>query len=168
MKPAQTIAHELNHVINPMMDVAKMRNYTSGYKRHTIKRFIRPFTMSDQSRFLSQQHNKLRQSISDYFFVYCRQVLPKMEEKIERQLLEKFRDRLGNAAEKKEVLQAYLQRKDNLARLAEEKEYGQREKREEQLIIPADEFGKVIMNVEGDGLSYHTYEDIGRYTVFPK
>lgn len=24
------------------------------------------------------------------------------------------------------------------------------------------------MNVEGDGISYHTFEDIGRYTVFPK
>lgn len=24
------------------------------------------------------------------------------------------------------------------------------------------------MSVEGDGLSYHTFEDIGRYTVFPE
>jgi hypothetical protein len=24
------------------------------------------------------------------------------------------------------------------------------------------------MSVEGDGLSFHTFEDIGRYTVFPK
>ena len=24
------------------------------------------------------------------------------------------------------------------------------------------------MSAEGDGLSYHTFEDIGRYTVFPK
>jgi len=24
------------------------------------------------------------------------------------------------------------------------------------------------MNVEGDGLSFHTFEDIGRYVVFPE
>lgn len=23
------------------------------------------------------------------------------------------------------------------------------------------------MSIEGDGLSYHTFEDIGRYTIFP-
>lgn len=34
--------------------------------------------------------------------------------------------------------------------------------------IPSDEIGRVIMSAEGDGLSYHTFEDIGRYTVFPK
>ena len=28
--------------------------------------------------------------------------------------------------------------------------------------------GRVIMSAEGDGLSYHTFGDIGRYTVFPK
>lgn len=27
---------------------------------------------------------------------------------------------------------------------------------------------KVIINVEGDGFSYHTFEDIGRYTIFPE
>lgn len=26
---------------------------------------------------------------------------------------------------------------------------------------------RVVMSVEGDGLSYHTFEDIGRYTIFP-
>ena len=36
------------------------------------------------------------------------------------------------------------------------------------MTINASEFGRVIMSVEGDGLSYHTFEDIGRYTVFPK
>ena len=28
--------------------------------------------------------------------------------------------------------------------------------------------GNVIMSVDGDGLSFHTFEDIGRYTVFPE
>ena len=91
-----------------------------------------------------------------------------MEEKIELQLLEKFKDRLGSEAERKEVHLAYLQRKDNLARMAEAPDLGQREKREEPLTLKTSEVGKVIMTVEGDGLSYHTFEDIGRYTVFPE
>lgn len=50
------------------------------------------------------QQAKLRKSVADYFFVYTRQVLPKIEEKIELQLLEKFKDRIGNDLEKKEVI----------------------------------------------------------------
>ena len=45
---------------------------------------------------------------------------------------------------------------------------GTREKREENISIPADEIARVIMSAEGDGLSFHTFEDIGRYTVFPE
>jgi len=63
---------------------------------------------------------------------------------------------------------AYMQRKDNLARMSEPKELGGREPREEPLQLPVDEIARVIMSAEGDGLSYHTFEDIGRYTVFPK
>lgn len=70
----------------------------------------------------AQQQSKLRQSVADYFFVYTRQVLPKIEEKIELQLLEKFKDRIGNPMEKKEVMQAYYNRKDNLAKLEEPQE----------------------------------------------
>lgn len=29
-----------------------------------------------------------------------------------------------------------------------------------------DEYQKVIQSIHGDGLKYHTYQDIGRYTVF--
>jgi hypothetical protein len=46
--------------------------------------------------------------------------------------------------------------------------FGRREIKEEPQKIPADEMAKVIMSVEGDGLKYHTLEDIGRYTVFPE
>lgn len=129
---------------------------------------IRPLNLDPHKSSSFSQQAKLRQSAADYFFVYCRQVLPRMEEKIEMQLLEKFKDSLASEAERKEVHTAYLQRKDNLAKLAEVQELGQREKREESLQIPADEIARVIMSAEGDGLSYHTFEDIGRYTVFPK
>jgi hypothetical protein len=34
---------------------------------------------------------------------------------------------------------------------------GQREKREESMTITPDEVARVIMSVEGDGLSFHTF-----------
>lgn len=95
-------------------------------------------------------------------------MLPRLEEKIELQLLESFKDTLASDLERKELQTAYMQRKDNLAKLAEEQELGQREKREESIAITPDEIARVIMSVEGDGLSYHTFQDIGRYTVFPE
>lgn len=42
-----------------------------------------------------------------------------MEEKIELQLLEKFKARIGNQMEQKEIMEAYYNRKDNLAKMAE-------------------------------------------------
>jgi hypothetical protein len=35
------------------------------------------------------------------------------------------------------------------------------------MVLKGEEVHRVIMTVEGDGLSYHTFEDIGKYTVFP-
>lgn len=34
-----------NQVINPLMDSAKLRVFTSQYKRHTIRRLIRPMDL---------------------------------------------------------------------------------------------------------------------------
>jgi hypothetical protein len=83
---------EVNQVINPVMDVTKLRTYTSTFKRHTIRRFIRPSNIDPKMRF-QQLQSKMRLSAGDYFFYYCRQVLPRIEEKIELQLLEKYMDR---------------------------------------------------------------------------
>lgn len=41
------------------------------------------------------------------------------------------------------------------------------EEREEQMTISRQEMGDVLLSLEGDGLSFHTFEDIGRYTIFP-
>lgn len=166
--PFPEVLAQFNQVINPLFDAKKLRAFTTHYKRHTIRRMIRPLDLDPHKFNTFSQQSKLRQSAADYLFVYTRQVLPRMEEKIELQLLEKFKDRLASEAEKKEVHLAYLQRKDNFAKLSEVPELGQREKRDEMLTLNNSEIGKVIMTVEGDGLSYHTFEDIGRYTVFPK
>lgn len=35
------------------------------------------------------------------------------------------------------------------------------------MLVRGEDVKKAIMSVEGDGIKYHTFEDIGRYTVFP-
>jgi hypothetical protein len=55
-----------------------------------------------------------------------------------------------------------------LAKIPEREKPGDPEPKRPQLRIPLDEYTKVIQTIHGDGLLYHTFEDIGRYTVFPK
>jgi hypothetical protein len=86
------------------MDAAKLRQISSGFKRHSIRRLIRPLDM-DPAVFKKGLliGGGMRKSVSDYFFIYTRQVLPKIEDKIELQLLERFKSRIGNEMERKEV-----------------------------------------------------------------
>ena len=51
--------------------------------------------------------------------------------------------------------------------MAEDDDVGKRPEKPDRAKVPIDEFGRVISSVDGDGLSYHTFEDIGKYTVFP-
>ena len=83
------------------------------------------------------------------------------------QLLEKFKTTLKSDLERKEVEAAYLQRKDNLAKVPEKEDPGQPEPPKPVLRMHVDEYSNVVQSIHGDGLVYHTYEDIGRYTVFP-
>jgi len=83
-------------------------------------------------------------------------------------MLEKFKTGLHSDLERKEVEQAYMQRKDNLAKIPEREEPGEPEPKKPLLQISTTEYGKVIQSIHGDGLSHHTYMDIGRYTVFPE
>jgi hypothetical protein len=62
----------MNQVINPLMDSVKLRAFTSQYKRHSIRRLIRPLNLDPRKQSAFSQSNKLRQSAQDYFFSYCR------------------------------------------------------------------------------------------------
>lgn len=42
------------------------------------------------------------------------------------------------------------------------------DKAEHQVSIPVDEVKQVVQSIDGTGLSHHTYEDIGRFTIFPE
>jgi hypothetical protein len=143
-----------------------MRELTHTYLRHTIRRPIRP-----AQKIGSKQQSieyRARTNAADYFFIFCRQIVPQIEERIELNLLEKFKASLKSDLERKEVEAAYWQRKDNLAKIPERGEPGEPEPKKPRLFIPKDEYYNVIQTIHGDGLSYHTYQDIGRYTVFPE
>lgn len=76
----RTPVGEMNFYVNPLYDSAKLRNITSSYKRHLIRRQIRPENLNPN---IADTQTKLRQSAADYFFTYCRQVIPRIEEKLE-------------------------------------------------------------------------------------
>lgn len=59
-------------------------------------------------------------------------------------MLEKFKSTLETTLEQDEVTTAYLQRKDNLAKIPEKEEPGLPEPKKAKLFIPSDEYGKVI------------------------
>mmetsp|Transcript_16953 Transcript_16953/g.26108 ORF Transcript_16953/g.26108 Transcript_16953/m.26108 type:complete len:221 (+) Transcript_16953:59-721(+) len=139
-----------------------MRDLTTQYPRHTIRRAIRPDLTADSRTGLRSIRNS-----ADYFFVFCRQVLPKLEERIEKQLLNKFKETLLTQKEKTEVERAWIQRKDNLAKVPELIDPGEPEPAAPELFLPVSEYKNVVQSVHGDGLSDQTYNDIGRYTIFP-
>lgn len=83
-------------------------------------------------------------------------------------LLEKFKGTLSSALERHEVEQAYLQRKDNLAKVPEREDPGEPPPPERRVSLHKREYANIVQSMHGDGISMHTFEDIGRYTVFPK
>lgn len=51
---------EAQQFINPLMDAAKLRAFTSQYKRHSIRRMIRPANLDPHKSSAFSQHAKLR------------------------------------------------------------------------------------------------------------
>jgi hypothetical protein len=79
MRAAQVAHHVIpeaisgmNQVINPLMDTMKLRAFTLQYKRHTIRRLIRPPNLDPHKRSSIAQQSKLRQFEEDYFYTYYR------------------------------------------------------------------------------------------------
>jgi len=72
---------EPTQVINPLLTAKAMRDLTNTYLRHTIKRPMRPHQkISSRGQNLE---TKARSSPADYFFMFCRQIVPQIEERVE-------------------------------------------------------------------------------------
>lgn len=79
---------EQNIPINHLYDAAKLREFTSNYKRHTIKRIIRPRSQLPTNLDGVPLSERVRASNpADYFQVYCRVVIPQIEAATEERLL---------------------------------------------------------------------------------
>ena len=59
-KSLQSDAAMMNQVINPIMDSNKLRAFTSQYKRHSIRRLIRPLNLDPHKTNMFSKQNKLR------------------------------------------------------------------------------------------------------------
>lgn len=69
--------------------------------------------------------------------------------------------------ETEEVFGAYRQRRENLRRVPDtiSKVAAQPEERQNQIMVK--DLQKSILDFEGEGFSYHTYDSLGKFTVFP-
>lgn len=134
---------EPHRVINPLLNAQKLRDLTYTWQRHTVRRAIRP---EDDQGYRKTYHTRIRQNPADYFFIFCRQIIPQLEEKIEMNLLEKFKRTLKSDLERKEVENAYMQRKDNLARVraGDDMDLNRPEDQLEKVLLPLHEYNETI------------------------
>lgn len=92
--------------------------------------------------------------------------MSRIEESIEFRLLDKFTENL-HKLEKEEVTEAYYMRRENLRRANLGDDVGKVLDDESTKIFDMEEMSKSIDDFEGKGISYHTFESIGKATLFP-
>lgn len=107
-----------------------------------------------------------RKTAFDYLNEFVNVVMPKLEDFVEKRLLEKFKSNL-DPLEKQLVDDAYMIRKykANLKRTIEESQ--QVSKKTQDKFIDLAIYDKNILSHEGDGFIHHDYSSIGKYVVFP-
>ena len=160
---------EANIPINQLFTAGTLRDFISSkYKRHTIRRVIRPKQEMPINYDNLPLSERIRQSTSDYFQLYARMVIPQIEAKTEQRFLNQFLKQIKNDDEKEEVRLAYLQRRQNLAILMQDDDLGKPEPKVKKIGLHGHTILSVIQDKDGDGLSNQTYKVIGRYIVFPE
>jgi hypothetical protein len=60
---------EPTQIINPLLTGKSMRDLTSTYLRHTIRRPIRP---NIDPNLKKSNQSRARQNAAEYFFIFCR------------------------------------------------------------------------------------------------
>ena len=111
---------------------------------------------------------RLRQGPVEYFKVFTRYVLPQIESRIEERLLEQFTRGITNMAERNEVIMSYHTRCHNLANLPEDLDLSIEKKEPSVVKKNLKDYINIFIDHEGEGISYHTVSEIGRYTIFPE
>jgi hypothetical protein len=111
---------------------------------------------------------RLRQGPSEYLNVYTRTVIPQIEARIEERLLSEYMRKIPNELERQEIFNAYTLRRHRLSKMPEEADLltEAAEKTKKRKTQQSD-ISNTITSFDGSGIRYHTYGNIGKYTVFP-
>lgn len=120
---------------------------------------------------MSLQERLRKAGPTEYLRIYTRTVIPQIESRIEERLLAQFIRDIPNQMEKKEIFDAYQMRRHNLTHVKEEGDQftgidGEKDRSRD--VVDEKELEEIVSTMQGDGLSFHTYQDIGKYTVFPQ
>lgn len=158
-----------DRIINAITTESMLRYLPGTKARHTIKRPI-------------QIKEHAPKTATDTFYEYTKDVIARMEEPVEKMLLHQYMDTLDTTLEKQEVLDAYHYRNRWKYTEMADKDAGfiatpdpNRDKYtkatpEIKLLTPEEkeEIKQMIASYDGQGLSYHTYDTIGKLTIFPR
>ena len=156
--------------MNQLFDTVKFRHFQQSQKRHTIMRSIAPqYKLPSGKGSVVNLQDRLRQSPSEYFNVYTRTVIPQIEARIEERLLHEYMRTIPNELERKEIFDSYIMRRHRLSKMPEEADMLTNivDKDLKPKRMKANELRNTIATMDGSGTKYHTFSDIGRYTVFP-
>lgn len=168
-----------DRIINTTITESMLKYLPGKTKRHTIKRSLQMPPMKNKPA-------------TDAIAMYTKDVLPRIEDSIERRLLQKYVSTLRNPHEQQEVIEAYEQRKHDLSRVEDSAKHIEAENEDwNQVLLEGAEYHQnpyenlkpilekhspehvqymknIIWSTDGKGMSYHTYDTIGKWTLFPK
>jgi hypothetical protein len=162
--------------INAIATESMLRYLPGKTARHTIKRTMQVPTVKTKSA-------------TDTIAMYTRDVLPRIEDSIERRLLQQYISSLHSLEEQNEIISAYEQRKHEISKIegavssssiTNDVDLGEDydpDLNPMENIKPTilkhspekvQELKDTIWSMDGKGVSYHTYDTIGKFTIFPK
>lgn len=100
--------------------------------------------------------------------MYTRTVIPQIEARIEERLLHEYMKQIPNTLERQELFNAYVMRRHRLSKQPEEDMLGDGSKRKSKTKkMKQKDISRTIASVDGTGIRFQNFSDIGRYTVFP-
>jgi hypothetical protein len=128
----------------------------TGNKRHTVYKRVQE---TDFSKSLQ------RRNAFDYMNNFASNILPKIEKFIETRLIERFKQGMSQA--EKELVDDVYRLRRHEADLQISKLPIKEATSEEQTDPLVVDLREITSSVNGTGLKYHTYADIGKYVFFP-
>jgi hypothetical protein len=157
-----------DHIMTALASKEVLRYLPGTKARHTIKR---PMVVEPPKT----------KTATDTLYTATKDSIPKMEEGVERRLLVEYIERYSSRADREEIMDAYETRKDNLQKLAEkaddfvsapdptyEEMFEFKIKTKKMEPGELEDIRNSVHSWDGQGLSYHTYDTIGKYTIFPR